>query len=469
MPYSNNDLAAALEFTRPKRPKLTPDGLPYHYLEDYIKYDLRYRDPLKCPSTWVDDDPSGDFELYDDSRSRKSRRPSKRKPSGPPTTSELPIKKVKTSNDITPNQPPAIEHPSIVNLKFKSQTSKCFLALLGKTEGNSVSSSANIDAGPSKQTAWKTPPKAGSMSPPAGRSSVDEDSSVTVASQGSQETLTEKELRSHEPLSSQDAYTSVKLQGQEAQYSQHKFVASFSKMVEDAILQSSIRTSIEPRPEQHDSREIHTPLLSLENSALSQKATPSIEEILLRELSKTSAETDLPVVLEEAASCMPKSPKKKTPARCTTTSTNLPSASPPQTSDYCSIIPNVLSVKRRKHRTAGPITKRIRTSFAHPIAFTHTPSPDDPRPCHWCQDFTYGMLGLGQLQVDVLDRRDGKGYAELSTGHASSGYEPSRMCSKCALYRVAILECNTTYPATHSVVPIPGMDESSFDDVTTAF
>ncbi|OJD25780.1 hypothetical protein ACJ73_02850 [Blastomyces percursus] len=78
------------------------------------------------------------------------------------------------------------------------------------------------------------------------------------------------------------------------------------------------------------------------------------------------------------------------------------------------------------------------------------------------------MLGLGQIQVEVLDRRDGKGYAELSSGHTSSGYEPSRMCSKCALYRVAILECTTAYPATHSVVPIPGVDESSFD-VTMAF
>ncbi|OJD25782.1 hypothetical protein ACJ73_02852 [Blastomyces percursus] len=70
IPYSNDDLTTALEFTRAERqrPKLTPDGLPYHNLEDYIKCDLRYRDPLKWPSTWADDDPSGDFELYNDSR-----------------------------------------------------------------------------------------------------------------------------------------------------------------------------------------------------------------------------------------------------------------------------------------------------------------------------------------------------------------------------------------------------------------
>ncbi|OJD25781.1 hypothetical protein ACJ73_02851 [Blastomyces percursus] len=99
------------------------------------------------------------------------------------------------------------------------------------------------------------------MSPPAGSSSLGDDSSVTITCQSSQETLVEKESGSHyEPLSSQDAFTSVKLQGQDAQYSQHKFVVPFSKMVDDAILQSNIRINVEPGPEQHDSQEDHTPL-----------------------------------------------------------------------------------------------------------------------------------------------------------------------------------------------------------------
>lgn len=231
--------------------------------------------------------------------------------------------------------------------------------------------------------------------------------------------------------------------------------------VEDAILQSNIRASVEPPAEQHGSWEDHTPLPPLENSAISQMATP-LEDMLLQEiLKKTYAETDSLFVVE-AASAISNSTTTRTSTRSTTIS---PKQAPP---DYNTIIPNVSCVKSRKRRTAGPITKKIRTSFAHPITFTHSPGPNNSRPCHWCHDFIYGMLGLGQIEVEVLDRRDGRGYTELSTGHVSSGYEPSRMCSKCALHRVAILECNTTTPATHSVVPIAGIDETSFD-MATAF
>ncbi|KKZ62255.1 hypothetical protein EMCG_00422 [[Emmonsia] crescens] len=459
MPYSYDDLSAALDLIREERPKITTDGLFCRFLEDYIKYDLRYKDPLKCPSTWVDDDPSGDFELYNDRQTKRTRRPSKRKPSGPPSAaSEPPAAKMKTSDNTIPSQPPFIQDPSIVNLKFKLPASKCFLAVLAKTGGKSVSSIANIGSATSKKASHKTLPEIPCLSASVGSSSTGGESGINCDS------IIYPQPQTPPSAKQQDENTFVTLPGQEVQYYHYTPAAPFSKMVEDAILQSNIRASVEPPAEQHGSWEDHIPLPPLENSAISQMATP-LEDMLLQELlKKTYAETDS-LFLVEAASAISNSTTTRTSARSTTIS---PKQAPP---DYNTIVPNVSCVKFRKRRTAGPITKKIRTSFAHPITFTHSPGPNDSRPCHWCHDFIYGMLGLGQIEVEVLDRRDGRGYTEISTGHVSSGYEPSRMCSKCALHRVAILECNnttTTTPATHSVVPIAGIDETSFD-MATAF
>ncbi|OJD18319.1 hypothetical protein AJ78_01632 [Emergomyces pasteurianus Ep9510] len=464
MPYSHDDLTAALDLVREQRPNLIKRGLSSRFLGNYIKYELRYIDPLKCPSTWVDDDPSGDFELYDDRQNKKPQRPQKRKAIGPPLgTSEPATIKTKTSNEPIPNPLPLIEDSSVINLKFKLPASKCFLAVLEKQESKSMSSTANIDIGISKKVSHKSLSDTTFLSTSAGTSSVADSNLVvaTNAGQHSHETLIENEPGSlEEPSVSQEVSTFVTIQGQEVQFrNQASGAAPFSK-IQDAILQSNVRSSLEPPAEKQGSWEDHTPFPPPENSEISQMTSPSVEQMILQELSqKPSAETHSPSLLAPEAG-----------SAASTTSANIPPTSPPQIpSDYTTIIPNIISVKARKRRTAGPQTKKIRTSFAHPIDFAYSPPSNGSRPCHWCHDFIYGMLGLGKIEVEVLNRRDGKGYIELSTGHVSSGYEPSRMCSKCALHRVAILECSTTTPlATHSVVPIAGIDEGTLD-IAAAF
>jgi hypothetical protein len=104
------------------------------------------------------------------------------------------------------------------------------------------------------------------------------------------------------------------------------------------------------------------------------------------------------------------------------------------------------------------ILRYIRTSFVHPIDFAYKPPLDGSKPCHWCRDFTYGLLGLGEREVEVIDYRDGMGYVEASGGHVSQGREPSRMCMICALERLQIIGCRS-----HIVAPLDGWDESTFD------
>ncbi|OAX80519.1 hypothetical protein ACJ72_05143, partial [Emergomyces africanus] len=468
MPYSYDDLTAALDLLREQRPKLTRGGLSSRFLDSYIKYELRFIDPQKCPSTWVDDDPSGDFELYDDRKYKKPRRSPKRKATGPPPGTSEPLTiKTKTSNDDpVPNQLlPVIENSSIISLKFKLPASKCFLAVLEKREGKSTSSTTNIT---SKKTSLKTLPKTADLSTSAGDSSVgDRPSNLTLAISAehhSQETLIEKEPGNPEEISSfQDESTFVTHQGRGVQSCRQTSASSFRKMLDDAILQLNIRSSLEPLATNQGSWDDHTPFLPPEISVISQMTSPSVEQMLLQQLSQKTPYEAHSTLGPEAGSTVSNS------TTGTTTSTDLPPTSPLQiSSDYNTIIPNISSVNPRKRRTAGPQTKTILTSFAHPINFAHSPPSNGSRPCHWCHDFLYGMLGLGTIGVQVLNRRDGKGYTELSKGHFSSGHEPSRMCSKCALHRVAILECNTSTLATHSVVPIAGIDEKTFD-IATAF
>jgi hypothetical protein len=110
-----------------------------------------------------------------------------------------------------------------------------------------------------------------------------------------------------------------------------------------------------------------------------------------------------------------------------------------------------------KNNTLG-ITRMITTSFAHPVNFTYEPPSDGSKPCHWCHDFRYGILGLGTLHVEVIDYGDGNGYIEIEGGHVSQGHKPSRMCIICALERVHIVNCNG-----HTVSALKGYDEKPFD------
>jgi hypothetical protein len=103
-------------------------------------------------------------------------------------------------------------------------------------------------------------------------------------------------------------------------------------------------------------------------------------------------------------------------------------------------------------------TRCITTQFAHPLDFGWLPPKDGSKPCHWCQDFTYGLLGLGRIRVEVIKLVDFEGFVELEGGHVERGYEPSRMCLTCARERLRIIRCKG-----HNMTPLGGITEEKFD------
>ncbi|WEW57041.1 hypothetical protein PRK78_002500 [Emydomyces testavorans] len=125
---------------------------------------------------------------------------------------------------------------------------------------------------------------------------------------------------------------------------------------------------------------------------------------------------------------------------------------------YSTIIPNLSTVRNKTRHRPGPSLKIISTSFAHPIDFAYSPPADGSSPCHWCYDFTYGLLGFEPLQIRVEERPNGGGYVEVEDGHTLRGKEPSRMCTGCATERLSVIGC-----ASHILHPITGLDERNFD------
>jgi hypothetical protein len=77
----------------------------------------------------------------------------------------------------------------------------------------------------------------------------------------------------------------------------------------------------------------------------------------------------------------------------------------------------------------------VKTAFAHPIAFNHSPIGDVSDPCHWCDAPAFGIIGNREVEAEVIRRRDGRGDTEISGGHVRRGVEPSRMCGLCTMER----------------------------------
>jgi hypothetical protein len=103
------------------------------------------------------------------------------------------------------------------------------------------------------------------------------------------------------------------------------------------------------------------------------------------------------------------------------------------------------------------VTRTIQTAFAHPVNLAYEPPCDGRNPCHWCSNFAYGIVGLGQRTVEVAGMEDGE-YLEVDGGHVGDGHPPSRMCVACAHQRVRIMRCSA-----HRVVPLPDYNIDDFD------
>lgn len=82
----------------------------------------------------------------------------------------------------------------------------------------------------------------------------------------------------------------------------------------------------------------------------------------------------------------------------------------------------------------------VQTELPHPLTVMYDSSGPGCEPCHWCDNFAYGIVGLGVRYVEVLERRKGQ-WAELRYGHTHEGKEPSRMCIRCSLNRINIILC----------------------------
>ncbi|KAI2790576.1 hypothetical protein POX_d06097 [Penicillium oxalicum] len=80
---------------------------------------------------------------------------------------------------------------------------------------------------------------------------------------------------------------------------------------------------------------------------------------------------------------------------------------------------------------------RLRTFYPHPLTVL---DKNSRLSCHWCSNFAYGIVGLGERKPQVLDFENGR-LVELEDGHLAEGKEPSRMCWYCAYARVRIMQC----------------------------
>ncbi|KAJ5160893.1 uncharacterized protein N7482_007897 [Penicillium canariense] len=107
---------------------------------------------------------------------------------------------------------------------------------------------------------------------------------------------------------------------------------------------------------------------------------------------------------------------------------------------------------------------RIWTDFPHPLNLIDKAPDDGSLCCHWCNNFAYGIVGLGNRNTEVLDFGGGR-LIEVVDGHQGEGKEPSRMCGHCVSERLQIMQC-----PHDDIAPIPNLvnPQGQFN-VTAAF
>jgi hypothetical protein len=85
-------------------------------------------------------------------------------------------------------------------------------------------------------------------------------------------------------------------------------------------------------------------------------------------------------------------------------------------------------------------TRIEKTPWAHPINFKVLTS-DAEKPCHFCADFRYGIFGYGLIDAEIYQLPGEHQWNEAGRGHMSNGKEATRMCIKCALQRLYVVQC----------------------------
>ncbi|PGH14764.1 hypothetical protein AJ80_05808 [Polytolypa hystricis UAMH7299] len=553
-PYSHEQLEEALKVLRKERRKITKQEASPKYLERYLRYDLRCRPPQDGPTTWVDDDGSGDFDPAEERRRERHRQAAKRKAEvDSPGAEDSPRKKAKMESD------PRISEPIDTQSTCMSEATGSSLAIVHKVETEKLPSSSvamvdhdNVPShSPSDISAEssRTPEldscNGSSVESEEGARSLSIPTPEDPSSHGCQpcwdsvcslidapnlypcqrclENNSPRELiippkrkRSCESCNTLDLVCSYldsdehsipcrqcrdtsrqciaepALQKGKSRAVQHGGDHLDASTVGDLSNQNATRNddydtlfglpSISPGDEmsnQHtfswDDIPFNQPLEPVlpatgQNDPgmnVSQPVPSSNLPAYLSWLDPDYIETSPQDILQEVLAMQPPQPSTSSTAIVSelsqTSSTNnnpLSSKVTTEKANYSDVIPNITGIKRKKHRSRKAFHKKIRTSFAHPIDFTYTPTIDCHRskPCHFCHDFTYGLLGLGEVEVEVIDHRNGNGYTEVEGGHVSRGVEPTRMCKACGVTRVRIGNCEG-----HVMRRLEGWDETTFN------
>ncbi|MCJ1338642.1 hypothetical protein MMC09_003931 [Bachmanniomyces sp. S44760] len=109
----------------------------------------------------------------------------------------------------------------------------------------------------------------------------------------------------------------------------------------------------------------------------------------------------------------------------------------------------------------SPVTRTVKTRLAYPLQINHAVPVDGSSPCHWCEDLAYGILGLKEDDVELIDRHDGLGFVLNKIKHGYLANGPSRMCIECTYERMMLIACSD-----HEIWPITGIDPNQFNDST---
>ncbi|KAK5175200.1 uncharacterized protein LTR77_000337 [Saxophila tyrrhenica] len=90
---------------------------------------------------------------------------------------------------------------------------------------------------------------------------------------------------------------------------------------------------------------------------------------------------------------------------------------------------------------AHGITKTITTKLCHPIKFNHVDGAGGSKPCHFCDEPSLAILGLGAKEVEVIEWQDGRGLEEVQGGHAGDRVDNTRICPSCTVERMSTIVC----------------------------
>ena len=99
----------------------------------------------------------------------------------------------------------------------------------------------------------------------------------------------------------------------------------------------------------------------------------------------------------------------------------------------------------------GQARIEIRTRLAHPVKIGGD--------CRWCHDIIYGLVGIGERTVTVVNLPKMGGFKEVGGDPPPPGAKSSLMCNGCLVLRCEILGCDE-----HQFTQIADPDSCDFDD-----